>query len=608
MVQGLKTWVRIAGWPLALIVASITLMPQPDANAFPPPVPVTPAFTYQGVLKSGGGAYNGTADVQFSLWDAPASGVMVAGPVQANGLAISNGMFTADINFGTAQFNGAERWLQIEVHTPSTGGTGPWQALSSRQRFAPVPYALHALSIGGVQPAATSFSNASNQFVGATLDIDANTLFVDAPNNRVGIGTIWPAVPLDVTFDNVTTPMLELDNLSDNTAAMRLITPYASWLIGENRPPDHPGLTNAFYVYDEGVNATRLIIDNDGNVGINNFAPYGKLHVDGGASGTGVWATSAVANGNGVLGYSTAATGSGYGVFGKSDAIGGAGVVGYATASGPQNAGVAGRTESTGGSGVKGFATATTGSAVGVYGESWGPAGRGVNGRGTDGVYGYSPSPNGRAIVGWAPADGPTYGVFGQSDSATSWAVWAQGRLGALGTKSFRIDHPDDPANKYLLHYSAESDEVINFYSGKVMLNGAGEAVVNLPAYFAKINKDPRYTLTAIGAAMPNLHIADEISDAMLAAEGPCSFRIAGGAPNAKVSWRVEAVRNDLWMRANGAPVEMVKAASERGRYLDPALYGQGPEKAMFDDAVRPEPDRASVDAMFRQPESNNNN
>jgi hypothetical protein len=231
-----------------------------------------------------------------------------------------------------------------------------------------------------------------------------------------------------------------------------------------------------------------------------------------------------------------------------------------------------------------------------------------VYGRGVDGVYGYSPAANGRALVGWASGPGATYGVFGQSDSGSSWAVWAQGRLGAMGTKSFRIDHPDDPANKYLMHYSAESDEVINFYSGKVTLNGAGEAVVDLPAYFAKINKDPRYTLTAIGAAMPNLHIADEISDAMLATGGPCWFRIAGGAPNMRVSWEVKGVRNDPWMRAYGAPVETLKPAAERGRYLDPALYGQGPEKAVFNDPAQPQVDRAALDAMFKPSETVNDN
>jgi hypothetical protein len=82
---------------------------------------------------------------------------------------------------------------------------------------------------------------------------------------------------------------------------------------------------------------------------------------------------------------------------------------------------------------------------------------------------------------------------------------------------------------------------------------------------------------------MPNLHVAEEISDDALAAgaqAGPgdapltCWFRIAGGVPGAKVSWEVKAARNDLRMRLHGAPVEREKAGSERGKYQHPEYYG----------------------------------
>jgi len=178
--------------------------------------------------------------------------------------------------------------------------------------------------------------------------------------------------------------------------------------------------------------------------------------------------------------------------------------------------------------------------------------------------------------------------------------VWAQGRLGASGTKAFRIDHPADPENKYLLHYSAESPEVINFYRGTVTLDGSGEAIVQLPVYFASVNKDPSYTLTAVGAPMPLLHVAEEISEDALAAgakAGPgeavpvCTFRIAGGAAGAKVSWRVEAVRNDLWVRTRGAPVEIEKEGREKGTFQHPEFYGQPKERGMNYSPERDGPD-----------------
>ena len=203
-------------------------------------------------------------------------------------------------------------------------------------------------------------------------------------------------------------------------------------------------------------------------------------------------------------------------------------------------------------------------------------------------------SPSGIGVSG----QGGQYGVLGDG---AGYGVYSIGNLGAQGTKSFRIDHPDDPANKYLLHYSSESPEVINFYRGTVVLDGEGNAVVELPSYFAKINKDPSYTLTAVGAPMPMLHVAKEIDESALKAganAGPnvaaplCSFRIAGGAPGAKVSWRIDAVRNDLWVRAKGTAVEVEKVGSEKGTYQHPDLYSQPAEKGMnYNPATKsPEP------------------
>jgi hypothetical protein len=46
---------------------------------------------------------------------------------------------------------------------------------------------------------------------------------------------------------------------------------------------------------------------------------------------------------------------------------------------------------------------------------------------------------------------------------------------------SFKIDHPLDPANKYLYHSFVESADMMNIYNGNVILDGKGEAQVELP-------------------------------------------------------------------------------------------------------------------------------
>jgi hypothetical protein len=107
---------------------------------------------------------------------------------------------------------------------------------------------------------------------------------------------------------------------------------------------------------------------------------------------------------------------------------------------------------------------------------------------------------------------------------------------------------------------------MMNIYSGNATLDGSGEAVVQLPAWFEAVNGDFRYQLTSIGAPGPGLYIAEEISGSR--------FKIAGGSPSSKVSWQVTAVRHDTYAKANPLIVEQEKNSRERGYYIHPELYG----------------------------------
>jgi hypothetical protein len=171
---------------------------------------------------------------------------------------------------------------------------------------------------------------------------------------------------------------------------------------------------------------------------------------------------------------------------------------------------------------------------------------------------------------GSGPSGNGYSGFFSQGDVNVNANLLVAGVIVA-GIKDFRIDHPLDPANKYLYHASVESSEMMNIYTGNVTLDGSGAASVDLPEWFEALNGDYRYQLTAIGAAAPNLHIAQKVANHQ--------FSIAGGAPGMEVSWLVTGVRHDAFAQANPLVAEVEKPANERGFYLHPALYGQPEEK-----------------------------
>lgn len=192
----------------------------------------------------------------------------------------------------------------------------------------------------------------------------------------------------------------------------------------------------------------------------------------------------------------------------------------------------------------------------------------GVGGEGDIGVVGKTKldSTSGRAIYGIAT--GYPNAFAGYFDGK----VQVNGSFAAT-SKNFKIDHPLDPANKYLYHTSIESDERLNLYSGNVILDEAGTASVKFPEWFTALNKDLRYQLTPLGAACSTLHV--------LPAQSGNTFQIAGGTPGLQVSWFVAGIRKDPWAEKHPTVVEEQKPEIERGLYLHPDLYAHGVEKSV---------------------------
>jgi hypothetical protein len=286
----------------------------------------------------------------------------------------------------------------------------------------------------------------------------------------------------------------------------------------------------------------------------------------------------------GVLGESS----SGIGVYGVGLGCSAYGVAGFS----PGGTGVSGGSYV--GTGVRGRSESN----IGVYGSSY----SGI------GVDGYSDSYI--AVRGWSNSH---FGVHGYSDnnygvyafsnsfdhyalyagSNFGYAAWLDGEVNIRGPLikprgQFKIDHPLDPANKYLSHSFVESPDMKNVYDGVVALDDKGEAEIELPDWFSSLNKDFRYQLTAIGAPGPNLYIAEEISDGVTIYSNNSSssnknsrFKVAGGTSGMKVSWQVTGIRKDPYAKAHPIQVEEDKSAEEQGYYLYPDLYGQPEEKGI---------------------------
>ena len=340
--------------------------------------------------------------------------------------------------------------------------------------------------------------------------------------------------------------------------------------------------------------------------------------------GTGKWGLlgwSSIAGGVGIAGYAqgagsdavmgVASGGDSHGVEGtyRNDPHGSSltrGLLGTA------RDGVQGESNIPGGRGVSGWARSGGSDAAGVYGRS-GPGGRGVVGvydygaaafptRGylgtsTNGVQGESLASEGIGVLGISSGNGGK-GIAGKAEGTKlPIAVYGESKSGLAGffrgkvtitesllvtdvyakkvaaaesymgpgVKAFRIDHPLDPAGKFLLHSSVESDAMKNMYDGVVTLDGEGAAWVVLPEWFEVLNQDFRYQLTCLGRYAP-VFIAREVEHNR--------FQIAGGTPGLRVSWLVTGIRHDAYARAHPLVVEPEKSGLERGKYQNPKELG----------------------------------
>jgi hypothetical protein len=125
---------HLASW-LTLLLVILSVIGQARAQSS--------QFIYQGRLTEGSLSANGSYDFQFRLFDASAGGVQISATQSLTNISVSSGVFTVILDFGTAAFPGANRWLEIGVRS---AGVGSFTILSPRQLMVSTPYSVKSLS------------------------------------------------------------------------------------------------------------------------------------------------------------------------------------------------------------------------------------------------------------------------------------------------------------------------------------------------------------------------------------------------------------------------------------------------------------------------------
>ena len=209
----------------ALLAASLTALA----------VPVSTAFNYQGRLDHNGAVANGLFDLKFEIYTEWTGGTPAVPAIEVQGLAVSGGLISADLDFGGATvFDGRAYYLQ--TYARQQGAPTYVLVPGGRTAIRPAPYSIHALSAASVKDGSvTSASLAAGSVTSAKL----------APS-AVGLPQL-----------NVVVPPLSGQVLTYNGAGLSWLSPTAGpWLLSG---------ADAFY--------------NGGNVGIGTTTPGRKLTV-----------------------------------------------------------------------------------------------------------------------------------------------------------------------------------------------------------------------------------------------------------------------------------------------------------------------------------------
>jgi hypothetical protein len=154
------------------------------------------AFTYQGRLNDTNGPANGVYDLRVILWSLPSGGVLPIGTQIVDDVGVTNGLFTALLDFGANAFNGNDRWLELTVRPGASEAA--YTVLAPRQQLTPTAYAIRALNVGtnglaaGTYANAVTLNNPANHFTGTFTGNGAGLTNLAAVTfGGLGLSNFW---------------------------------------------------------------------------------------------------------------------------------------------------------------------------------------------------------------------------------------------------------------------------------------------------------------------------------------------------------------------------------------------------------------------------------
>lgn len=165
----------------------------------------------------------------------------------------------------------------------------------------------------------------------------------------------------------------------------------------------------------------------------------------------------------------------------------------------------------------------------------------------------------GRYPGSWCPITSQRGEVAATKNRFYHFNGFAAPNLNISGSKTFKIDHPLDPENSYLVHSSIEGPRVDLVYRGKATLSN-GTALVNMDEYYDMINgtwkelcRDGQVWVSGINEFVECIGSIDE--------NGLLTITAKDSSYNGQVSWMVIAERHDK-------DIYEMKSTDENGRLI----------------------------------------